>query len=306
MELCIFNVVSARRSDQESRRHSAIPARAGVGLKPEHYETILETKPDVGFFEVHAENYMGAGGPPHRYLTEIRNRYPLSLHGVGLSIGADRELDRDHLQRLRRLIDRYQPGLFSEHLAWSTHDSAFFNDLLPLPYTAETLARVVEHIDDVQHTLGRQMLLENPSTYLAFAESTYSEIDFITEVVRRTGCVLLLDVNNVYVASTNQQWDPMAYIDTYPLAEVQEIHLAGYTREADDRGRPLLIDTHDRPVDQIVWDLFAYAIGRLGPKPTLIEWDAKLPAWSELKAEADRAEMIMFSDDRWDSCRVAI
>src|SRR5262245_45649002 len=246
---------------------SVLPARAGLGLKADHYRDILETKPDVGFFEVHAENYMGAGGPPHRYLTEIRNRYPLSLHGVGLSIGADRELDRNHLQRLRQLIDRYQPGLFSEHLAWSTHKTAFFNDLLPLPYTAETLGHVIEHIDDVQQTLGRQMLLENPSTYLAFAESTYSEVDFIAEVVRRTDCGLLLDVNNVYVASTNQQWDPMAYIDAYPLAEVQEIHLAGYTREADDKGRPLLIDTHDRPVDEVVWDLFAYAIGRLGPKP---------------------------------------
>ncbi len=306
MERCIFNTASRRRSDQQSGRDSVVPKRAGVWLKPEHYKTILETKPDVGFFEVHAENYMGAGGPPHRYLTEVRNHYPLSLHGVGLSIGADRDLDRNHLRRLRQLIDRYQPGFFSEHLAWSTHDTAFFNDLLPVPYTAETLEHVVEHIDDVQHTLGRQMLLENPSTYLAFAESTYSESDFITEVVRKTGCGLLLDVNNVYVASTNQEWDPIGYIDTYPLAEVQEIHLAGYTPEADDKGRPLLIDTHDRPVDEVVWDLFAYAIGRLGPIPTLIEWDAKLPAWAELKAEADRAEAIMFSDDRRESRRVAI
>ena len=184
-----------------------IPARGGVGLKAEHYRTIVETLPDVGFFEVHAENYMGAGGPPHRYLSAIRERYPLSLHGVGLSIGADRPLDEDHLQRLKRLIERYRPGLFSEHLAWSSHDSSFLNDLLPVPYTAETLTRVIEHIDQVQNALRRQMLLENPSTYLAFAESTYSEIDFIAEVVRRTGCGLLLDVNNVYVASTNQEWD---------------------------------------------------------------------------------------------------
>ena len=181
-----------------------IPARGGVGLKAEHYRTIVETLPDVGFFEVHAENYMGAGGPPHRYLSAIRERYPLSLHGVGLSIGADRPLDKDHLQRLKELIERYRPGLFSEHLAWSSHDIGFLNDLLPVPYTAETLARVVEHIDHVQHMLGLRMLLENPSTYLAFAESTYSEIGFIAEVVRRTGCGLLLDVNNVYVASTNQ------------------------------------------------------------------------------------------------------
>jgi uncharacterized protein (UPF0276 family) len=270
-----------------------VPPRAGVGLKAEHYHTIVETEPDVGFFEVHAENYMGAGGPPHRYLSAIRERYPLSLHGVGLSIGADRPLDHGHLQRLKELIERYEPGLFSEHLAWSSHDAGFLNDLLPVPYTMETLARVSEHIDEVQETLGRQMLLENPSTYLAFAESTYSEIDFIAEVVRRTGCGLLLDVNNVHVASTNQQWDPTAYIDTYPLAHVQEIHLAGCAREADDKGRPLLIDTHDRPVDEVVWDLFRHTVERIGPIPTLIEWDADVPAWTTLKAEAKRAEAIM-------------
>lgn len=281
-------------------RAGAIAACAGVALKPEHYGAILQSWPDIGFFEVHAENYMGAGGPPHRYLTAIRNRYPLSLHGVGLSIGADRRLDRDHLKRLKQLIDRYQPALFSEHLAWSTHETAFFNDLLPIPYTAETLARVVEHIDDVQETLGRQMLLENPSTYLAFAESSYSEIEFIAEIVRRTGCGLLLDVNNVHVASTNQGWDPVHYIDAYPLAHVQEIHLAGFTREADDENRPLLIDTHDRPVDETVWGLFAHAARRLGPIPTLIEWDAKVPPWPDLKAEADRAEAIMFGRERKD------
>ena len=272
-----------------------IPARGGVGLKAEHYRTIVETLPDVGFFEVHAENYMGAGGPPHRYLSAIRERYPLSLHGVGLSIGADRPLDEDHLQRLKRLIERYRPGLFSEHLAWSSHDSSFLNDLLPVPYTAETLTRVIEHIDQVQNALRRQMLLENPSTYLAFAESTYSEIDFIAEVVRRTGCGLLLDVNNVYVASTNQEWDPIAYIEAYPLAHVQEIHIAGYTREADDKGRPLLIDTHNRPVDKIVWGLYAHAVTLIGPVPTLIEWDADVPDWPTLKREADRAEAIMLA-----------
>jgi uncharacterized protein (UPF0276 family) len=272
-----------------------IPARGGVGLKAEHYRTIVETQPDIGFFEVHAENYMGAGGPPHRYLSAIREHYPLSLHGVGLSIGADRPLDKDHLQRLNRLIGRYAPGLFSEHLAWSSHGTSFLNDLLPVPYTAEALTRVVEHVDQVQNALGRQMLLENPSTYLAFAESTHSEIDFIAEVVRRAGCGLLLDVNNVYVASTNQQWDPVAYIDAYPLPHVQEIHLAGYTREADDKGRPLLIDTHNRPVAEIVWDLYAHAIGLIGPVPTLIEWDADVPAWSTLKQEADSAEAIMLA-----------
>ncbi len=273
--------------------HADLPRRAGVGLKAEHYRTIIETRPDIGFFEVHAENYMGAGGPPHRFLSAIRDLYPLSLHGVGLSIGADRPLDEDHLRRLKELIRRYAPAQFSEHLAWSSHDVGFLNDLLPLPYTAQTLARVADHVDEVQDALGRQMLLENPSTYLAFAESTYSEIDFIAEVVRRTGCGLLLDVNNVYVAATNQQWNPFAYIDAYPLAAVREIHLAGHAREADEKGRPLLIDTHDRPVEKIVWDLFADAIRKIGAVPTLIEWDADVPDWPTLKAEAERAERIM-------------
>ncbi|MGY4475386.1 MNIO family bufferin maturase [Bradyrhizobium sp. USDA 3364] len=271
-----------------------VAPRAGVGLKAEHYRTIVETSPDVGFFEVHAENYMGGGGPPHRYLTAVRERYPLSIHGVGLSIGADRPLDRNHLERLKGLIERYEPGLFSEHLAWSSHDT-FLNDLLPLPYTADTLVRVCEHIDEIQTTIGRQMLLENPSTYLAFAESTYFEIDFIAEAVRRTGCGLLLDVNNVHIASTNQQWDAKAYIDAYPLGHVQEIHLAGYTHEADEAGRPLLIDTHNRAVDDIVWDLFAHTVRRAGPTPTLIEWDADVPTWPVLKAEADRAEATMLT-----------
>lgn len=270
-----------------------MPMRAGVGLKPEHYKTIIETRPDIGFFEVHAENYMGAGGPPHRYLAAIRELYPLSLHGVGLSIGGNRSLDVDHLQRLRHLIDRYAPAMFSEHLAWSSHDVGYLNDLLPLPYTAETLERVSEHVDQVQEALGRQILLENPSTYLAFAESTYSEIEFIKAIVRRTGCGLLLDVNNVYVSSKNQQWDPFEYIGAFPLRSVQEIHLAGHAREVDEEGRPLLIDTHDRHVDRVVWALFGHALARTGPLPTLIEWDADVPNWPTLKAEADLANMIM-------------
>ncbi len=276
-----------------SQSQDRVPPRGGVGLKAEHYRTIIETLPDVGFFEVHAENYMGAGGPPHRYLSAIRERYRLSLHGVGLSIGADRPLDRDHLQRLAQLIDRYRPGLFSEHLAWSSHGASFFNDLLPIPYTNASLVRVADHIDEVQATLGRQMLLENPSTYVAFAESSYSETDFIAEVVRRTGCGLLLDVNNVYIACTNQQWDPVAYLEGFPLQHVREIHLAGYTSEADEKGRRLLIDTHDRPVAEIVWFLFARAVRRTGAVPTLIEWDKDVPAWPDLKREAERAEAVM-------------
>jgi len=276
-----------------NQSRQAIPKRAGVGLKAEHYRTIMETSPDIGFFEIHAENYMGAGGPPHRYLSEIRERYPLSLHGVGLSIGADRPLDKDHLDRFRNLIDRYSPALFSEHLAWSSHDVGFLNDLLPLPYTNETLARVVEHIDEVQETLRRQMLLENPSTYLAFEESTWAEADFIAEIVRRTGCGLLLDVNNVHVACTNQQWNPVAYLDAYPLSHVQEIHLAGFAPDADDEGRPLLIDAHDRCVEEIVWGLFARIVERIGPVPALIEWDANVPDWPTLYDEARKADAIL-------------
>ena len=279
--------------DRDRFTQGAVPPRAGVGLKPSHYRTILDSAPDIGFFEVHAENYMGAGGPPHRYLETIRANYPLSLHGVGLSIGAYQSLDREHLARLKALIDRYQPGLFSEHLAWSTHETSFFNDLLPLPYTAETLRHVCEHVDEVQSTLGRQMLLENPSTYLAFTESTFGEIEFIAEIAKRTGCGLLMDVNNIYVASTNREWDPVAYLEAYPLAHVREIHLAGHDTRTDEIGRPLLIDTHDRLVEDSVWDLYERAVGLIGPVPTLIEWDAQVPDWPVLKAEAERAEAIM-------------
>ena len=270
-------------------------ACAGVGLKPEHYRDILKTQPDVGFFEVHAENYMGQGGPSHRYLSAITALYPLSLHGVGLSIGGNRPLDQNHLQRLKDLVQRYSPVLFSEHLAWSTHNAGFFHDLLPLPYNASTLRHVCDHIDEVQAKLERQMLLENPSTYLWFTESTYSEVDFIAEVARRTGCGLLLDVNNVFVASTNQRWDPIHYIKEFPLAKVQEIHLAGYSQEADEYSEPLLIDTHDRPVSETVWTLFEEVIRRTGPVSTLIEWDAALPSWSTLHAEAKRAESTMLN-----------
>ncbi len=269
---------------------TALPPRAGVGLKATHYSAVLEGNPDVGFFEVHAENYMGAGGPPHRYLTAIRERYPLSLHGVGLSIGADRPLDREHLKRLKLLIERYEPALFSEHLAWSSHGTAFLDDLLPLPYTTEALECVVRHIDEVQEALGRQLALENPSTYVAFEESTWPEVEFIAEIARRTDCWLLLDVNNVHVACTNQHWDAAQYIENFPLSRVREIHLAGHSRVEDDLGRTLLIDSHDAAVAEVVWALYEFAIGKIGPVPALIERDAKLPTWSELHAEAARAD----------------
>lgn len=280
----------------------APPARTGVGLKAEHYREIIETSPDLGFFEVHAENYMGAGGPPHRYLSAIRDRYPLSLHGVGLSIGADGPLDDMHLQRLKVLNDRYEPGLFSEHLAWSSHGGSYLDDLLPVPYTDHALNRICQHIDQVQTALGRQMLLENPSTYIGFKESTWRETDFIRAIAQRTGCGLLLDVNNVYVSSTNQQWDACNYINEFPLDQVQQIHLAGHTRQTDEKGRPLLIDSHNRNVDERVWKLFRQVIQRIGPLPTLIEWDADIPAWPDLQAEAVMAEVLMGMSNAEEQC----
>ena len=272
---------------------SGMPARAGVGLKPQHYGDILGTKPDIGWFEIHAENYMGAGGAPHRFLAEIRARYPLSLHGVGLSIGGAGDLDQDHLARLKAVHDRYEPALFSEHLAWSSHGQGYFPDLLPLPYTDETLRLVSEHIDQVQNTLGRTMLLENPATYLAFETSTMSELDFLSEIVRRTGCGLLLDINNVFVSATNQGYGAQAYLDGFPLAAVGEIHLAGHARDSDETGAPLLIDAHDREVCGPVWDLYRCVIARTGPLPTLIEWDNDVPAWPVLLAEAETADVVL-------------
>jgi hypothetical protein len=270
-----------------------IPPRAGVGLKPEHYGAILTDRPGIGWFEIHAENYMGDGGPPHHYLSLIREHYPVSLHGVGLSIGGADPLDRAHLARLRAVADRYEPGLFSEHLAWSSHDGIYRPDLLPLPYTGETLARVAAHIHEVQEAMGRRMLLENPSTYLTFETSTLSEIEFLSELVRRTGCGLLLDVNNVFVSAVNNGYAPEAYVDAFPLAAVGEIHLAGHAEDADDDGAPLLIDAHDRPVADPVWTLYARVIARTGPVPTLIEWDADVPDWPRLAAEARAAERVM-------------
>lgn len=267
-----------------------IPARAGVGLKAEHYQTILETNPDIGWFEVHPENYMGAGGPPLHYLAEIANRYPLSLHGVAASIGADQPLRRDHIDRLKMLNDRYKPGLFSEHLAWSSHDELFFNDLLPVPYREDSMERVIEHVDQLQNHLGRKILLENPSVYVAFASSTMTEIAFLEKVVEKTQCGLLLDVNNVYVSATNQNYDPVAYLDAFPIEHVGEIHLAGFARDEDDEGELLLIDSHDAHVAEAVWELYDHALARSGPVPTLIEWDANIPTWDVLFAEAMRAE----------------
>ncbi|MBY3596589.1 MNIO family bufferin maturase [Rhizobium bangladeshense] len=273
-----------------------LPPRAGLGLKPEHYETILADLPDVGFFEVHAENYMGAGGPPHRYLQAITEHYPLSLHGVGLSIGAARGLDKAHLKRLRSLLDRYRPQSFSEHLAWSTHDTGFLNDLLPLPYTEETLARVVDHVDEAQQALGRQLLLENPSTYILFAESTIDEVDFLATIADRTGCGLLLDVNNVMVSAVNHRLDAAAYIDRFPVEFVGEIHLAGYDEMVDATGDRLLIDAHASAVKSDVLALYKHTLARTGALPTLIEWDNNVPDFATLYSEAKCVDAILAAE----------
>jgi len=267
--------------------------RSGTSFKPEHLPSILAEGSRTGFFEVHAENYMGAGGPPHRALETLRRDHTLSIHGVCMSIGGAQPLDRAHLGRFRDLIARYQPALVSEHLAWSTHGDTFFNDLLPLPYTEGTLRSVCDHIDQVQEAIRRPILLENPSTYLVFAESTMTETDFIREVTRRTGCGLLLDINNVFVSATNLGFSASQYLSEFPLLKVGEIHLAGHASQNDGAGAPLMIDSHDRPVSNEVWALFETVISEFGPVPTLIEWDSQVPVWSVLKAEAAAAQAIL-------------
>ncbi len=274
--------------DQSSPR-AALPNGVGIGYKPQHFTKLIAAPGAVKWIEVHAENYMGDGGRPHAQLRALSERFALSVHGVGLSIGGEQPLDNAHLSRLRRLIERTNPASFSEHLAWSTHGAEYLNDLLPLPYTPATLDRVADHIAQVQDTLGRQMLLENPSSYLAFAESTFSETDFLGQLVHRTGCGLLLDVNNVFVSSTNLDTTPEAYIDAYPMEAVGEIHVGGHAHDLDDKGALLLLDSHDAPVADPVWDLLRHSLGKSGPKPVLVEWDSNVPEWPVLRAEADRA-----------------
>jgi len=268
------------------------PLRAGAGLKPEHHRHVLETRPDIGWFEVHAENYMGAGGPPHFFLERVRALYPLSLHGVGLSIGSAGGMVPGHLARLKAVADRYDPFVVSEHLAWSTHGGVFLNDLLPLPYTEATLALVTRHVEEVQTELGRSILIENPSTYLRFEGEEMAETDFLRALARRSGCGLLLDLNNVAVSAANRGFDPLAYLANFPVEHVGEVHLAGHAVLGDPEV-PLLVDTHDRPVPREVWDLYHRLITRLGPLPTLIEWDSDVPAWSILEAEVACAESML-------------
>jgi hypothetical protein len=268
---------------------TTLPAAAGIGLKARHYAEIIEARPSLAFVEVHAENYMGAGGPPHRWLTAIRQHYGLSVHGVGLSLGADQPLDQDHLDALARLVDRYQPELVSEHLAWAGIDGTYLNDLLPIPYTPYTLDLVCRHVDQVQEHLARQILVENPSAYIDYAETAIPEQDFLAALVHRTGCALLLDVNNLFVSARNLGLDEQAYLAGLPATAVAEYHLAGH--HLHRRGNAeIRIDNHGSRVCDEVWALYRAAVARFGRHPTLIEWDTDVPELFVLLDEAARAD----------------
>ncbi len=271
---------------------SPIPARSGVGLKAVHYREILETEPDIGWFEVHPENYMGAGGPPHKYLSAIRETYPLSFHSVGMSLGSAQPPSKSHLASLRELIERYHPALVSDHVSWSCLGGAYYNDLLPVPYTRESLNNLVENISAVQDYLGRQILVENPSTYLAFKQSDIPEADFLLEVAKRSGCGLLLDVNNVYVSACNQGFDAVDYLSKIPGELVGEIHLAGHTVREMSMGK-MLIDDHGSRVIEDVWSLYRKTKARMPHVPVLIEWDTRIPELRTLIEEAQTADRIV-------------
>lgn len=264
---------------------------AGLGLKPEHFRSALGAHASGLWFEVHAENYMAEGGPRLAWLEAIRAKHPLSIHGIGLSLGGCDPVDKAHLARVKSLVDRYQPGLVSEHMAWSVLDGIYFPDLLPPLLNARSLALFVEHIDQVQTFLGRQILLENPSHYMPF-HIDIPETEFLAEIARKTGCGLLLDVNNVYVSANNLGYDAMDYMRAFPVEKVGEIHLAGF--KADEAmGDNLLIDTHNTPISEPVWALYEYTLGLTGPMPTLIERDSDIPAFEVLMAERDRAQSIL-------------
>jgi uncharacterized protein len=270
------------------RATAAIPARAGIGLRAPHCREIIDTRPDIAWVEVHSENYFGDGGQPHQFLERIRRDHPLSLHGVGLAIGSAAPVDRGHLDKLARLIERYEPGLVSEHLCWGAAAGRHLNDLLPLPYTEEALAHVCARIELTQAHLGQQILIENVSSYLQFRHSTIPEWEFLAEVSARSGCAILLDVNNIYVSAVNHGFDALSYLNAIPAAAVREIHLAGF-----DASGPCLIDTHGTAVSDDVWTLYRAAIARLGPRPTLIEWDTDIPPLGILLAEAAKATQIL-------------
>ncbi len=272
--------------------NGTVPARAGVGLRFRHHRDALARQPACAWFEVHTENYLGGGAAP-RCLDAIRRDYPLSLHGVGLSLGSADGLDAAHLARIRAAVRRFEPGLVSEHLAWSAIGGRYLADLLPLPMTEEALAVVSRHVDQMQAALGRRILVENPSTYLRFVHSTLPEWTFLAELVRRTGCGLLCDVNNLYVSACNHGWNPQTYLAALPAAAIGEIHLAGHRVARLDGGRTLRIDDHGARVAPEVWALYRDVVRRTGPVPTLIEWDTGVPPLDVLLREAAIAESIL-------------
>jgi uncharacterized protein (UPF0276 family) len=262
----------------------------GIGLRPQHFAEFTQTRPRVGFVEAHSENYFGRGGRPWHYLTLVRRDYPLSLHGVGLSIGSTDPLSEAHLNRLAELIDALAPSWVSDHLCWGSVDGEYANDLLPLPYTEAALGHVVARVTRVQELLRRRILLENVSSYFEFAHSSIPEWEFLREVAARSGCGVLLDVNNIFVSACNHRFDPLDYLQAIPPTAVGEIHLAGFTRRSFDDGTEMLIDTHSAPVAEPVWALYRAALQRFGPAPTLIEWDADLPPLPALVAQASKAD----------------
>ncbi len=269
-----------------------IPAQAGIGLRTEHYQAVLASRPAIGFFEVHSENYFGQGGRPLAVLDQVQSDYPISLHGVGLSLGSTDPLSKPHLLKLKNLVDRTQPMLVSEHLCWSSVGGRYLNDLLPLPYTEESLDHVAARISVVQDYLGRELLIENVSSYLEYTHSTIPEAEFLAAVANQCGCGILLDVNNVYVSATNHGWDIAEYFAAIPTERVKEIHLAGFTVKQFEGGE-ILIDTHNRLVASEVWALYRLALLRFGRVPTLIEWDTDLPPLEILLQEAAKATDLM-------------
>ncbi len=275
-----------------SNRH--MPIGAGVGLRLPHIAEVAATRPLAAWLEIHPENFLAN---PHatELLIEISQQYPISIHTVGVSIGSTGGIDHSHLKRVRALIEMVDPILVSSHLAWSTHEGEYLNDLLPLPYNEETLRLIVAHIDEVQEGLGRPYLVENPSSYLGFDTSTMSELEFLSELVRRTRCQLLCDVSNVYLSAHNMDYDPYWYIDGLPVEAIGELHLGGFTAEEDEAepGAKILIDTHSARIAEPVWDLYAHAVRRFGPRPTLIEWDNDIPSFATLLAEAARADEVV-------------
>jgi uncharacterized protein (UPF0276 family) len=272
-----------------ARNPQPIPARAGIGLRAQHHDALLRERPQVGWLEAHSENYFADGGAQIEYLLKLRELYPLSLHGVGLSPGSTDPLDAEHLRRLKRLVELSEPGFVSEHLCWGSVNGTYLNDLLPLPYTVEALQHMVRRVGQIQDYLGRQVLIENVSSYLEFADAELQECEFLAALALESGCGLLLDVNNVYVSSRNHGFDARAFLARLRSANVREIHLAGHSvnRYEDIE---ILIDTHSAPVCDDVWDLYAEAIAHLGNLPTLIEWDTDIPALEVLVAEASRAD----------------